>query len=326
MRLFQLAALVGIYTSASAQNLGFGAAPIAIENVEGVFNAPRAAEPVHGGVRGANADFHPRIGVVQDRAGRVKGVDDRRRPWNDDRRKPNRPAAWKHNDDDDSKLRNKHAPQPAADRKVHYKYEPERPAHRAQANARPNNRPDNNDRKQAAQHEKAHNDNIWNAQNHKINANLAPANAKNRPAAIQNADSYRIAQVGGFYNDAADAQESPSELGFRQRAPGDPTSCVATVTETVTLAPPTATVTVTPTQTTTTTSTTTTSTSSSSSSMEITTAPTSTYTTSLRPSACTGTSAQCPCASGYECRLVGECEWECLGVGEPTPAPEVRRR
>ncbi|KAK3701052.1 hypothetical protein LTR37_015614 [Vermiconidia calcicola] len=261
MRLLQFAALVGIYTSASAQNLGFGAAPIAIENVEGVFNAPRAAEPVHGGVRGANADFHPRIGVVQDRAGRVKGVDDRRRPWNDDRRKPNRPAAGKHDDDNrnrpaaeknaDSKLRNKHA----------YKYEPERPAHRAQANAKHNKRPDNDDRKRvaAAQHEKAHNDNVWNAQNHKIAANLAPA-AKNRPAAIQNADSNRVAQIGAFY-DAADAQESSPELGFRQRAPGDPTSCVATITETVSLAPPTATVTVTPTRTTTTTSTTTTSTS-----------------------------------------------------------------
>lgn len=40
------------------------------------------------------------------------------------------------------------------------------------------------------------------------------------------------------------------------------------------------------------------------------------YTTSVPPSACTGTSASCPCAPGYDCRSIGTCTWACLAVGQ----------
>ena len=41
-----------------------------------------------------------------------------------------------------------------------------------------------------------------------------------------------------------------------------------------------------------------------------------TYTTSILPSACTGTSATCPCAAGYDCRLIGTCTWACIAQGQ----------
>jgi hypothetical protein len=41
-----------------------------------------------------------------------------------------------------------------------------------------------------------------------------------------------------------------------------------------------------------------------------------TYTTSILPSACTGTSATCPCAAGYNCRLIGTCTWACIAQGQ----------
>lgn len=41
-----------------------------------------------------------------------------------------------------------------------------------------------------------------------------------------------------------------------------------------------------------------------------------TYTTSVSPSACTGTSATCPCAAGYDCRLIGTCTWACIAQGQ----------
>lgn len=44
------------------------------------------------------------------------------------------------------------------------------------------------------------------------------------------------------------------------------------------------------------------------------------YTTSAPPSACTGTSASCPCAPGYDCRSIGTCTWACLAQGQ-TVAP-----
>lgn len=40
------------------------------------------------------------------------------------------------------------------------------------------------------------------------------------------------------------------------------------------------------------------------------------YTTSVPPSACTGTSAACPCAPGYDCRVIGTCTWACIGQGQ----------
>jgi hypothetical protein len=40
------------------------------------------------------------------------------------------------------------------------------------------------------------------------------------------------------------------------------------------------------------------------------------YTTSAPPSACTGTSATCPCAGGYDCRSIGTCTWACIAQGQ----------
>jgi hypothetical protein len=40
------------------------------------------------------------------------------------------------------------------------------------------------------------------------------------------------------------------------------------------------------------------------------------YTTSAPPSACTGTSAVCPCAAGYDCRSIGTCTWACIAQGQ----------
>lgn len=40
-----------------------------------------------------------------------------------------------------------------------------------------------------------------------------------------------------------------------------------------------------------------------------------TYTTSAPASSCTGTSASCPCAPGYDCRSVGTCTWACVAQG-----------
>nr|OQO15673.1 hypothetical protein B0A51_16803 [Rachicladosporium sp. CCFEE 5018] len=40
--------------------------------------------------------------------------------------------------------------------------------------------------------------------------------------------------------------------------------------------------------------------------------PPDVYTTSAPPSACTGTSAACPCAPGYDCRSIGTCTWACI--------------
>lgn len=49
-----------------------------------------------------------------------------------------------------------------------------------------------------------------------------------------------------------------------------------------------------------------------------------TYTTSVPPSACTGTVAQCPCASGYGCELVGTCVWQCVAQPPPSNIPTTR--
>lgn len=38
------------------------------------------------------------------------------------------------------------------------------------------------------------------------------------------------------------------------------------------------------------------------------------YTASAPSAACTGSSASCPCSSGYQCQLIGTCEWECLAA------------
>lgn len=45
------------------------------------------------------------------------------------------------------------------------------------------------------------------------------------------------------------------------------------------------------------------------------TSPPPVYTTSAPPSACTGTSAACPCAPGYDCRSIGTCTWACIAQG-----------
>ncbi|KAK6429951.1 hypothetical protein LTR95_013900 [Oleoguttula sp. CCFEE 5521] len=48
--------------------------------------------------------------------------------------------------------------------------------------------------------------------------------------------------------------------------------------------------------------------------------PPDVYTTSAPPSACTGTSAACPCAPGYDCRSIGTCTWACIAQDMSTSA------
>jgi hypothetical protein len=40
------------------------------------------------------------------------------------------------------------------------------------------------------------------------------------------------------------------------------------------------------------------------------------YTNSVPPSACTRTSAICPCDAGHDCRLIGTCTWACIVQGQ----------
>lgn len=44
----------------------------------------------------------------------------------------------------------------------------------------------------------------------------------------------------------------------------------------------------------------------------------SAYTTSEPDSQCTGTSASCPCKLGYQCNLIGPCDWECVEQSSTT--------
>ncbi|KAK0948538.1 hypothetical protein LTR29_000170 [Friedmanniomyces endolithicus] len=47
------------------------------------------------------------------------------------------------------------------------------------------------------------------------------------------------------------------------------------------------------------------------------------YTTPAPPSACTGTSAVCPCAAGFQCVEIATCEWECVAQPTSSSAPQV---
>ncbi|KAM0721294.1 hypothetical protein Q7P37_003582 [Cladosporium fusiforme] len=57
-----------------------------------------------------------------------------------------------------------------------------------------------------------------------------------------------------------------------------------------------------------------------------TSSPPPVYTTSAPPSACTGTSASCPCAPGYDCRSIGTCIWACIAQGRTSSSSGFRTR
>ena len=350
MRLLHLVALLGIY-SASAERQHLDPKRFALEHIDGnsydVIYKP-LAEAERAPEAEARAAFRPKIGVVKDAFDlerlRMKPKDDAQRHHKHDTMANEKPGSEEHAADRDhaqSKGKNKHAaehqlePNKHADSKAKNKHAGKDHAadsKHANSNAKNEHVVEHDASNAKAKHKEAaahHAADLKGAAEHKIkhaeaiNANngvnhpaLAPHDAAKKPA---HEDGHRVFNFNQHLAPAASPQEGQQpKAHFFARPVGDPSSsCPATITSTVTLPPQTATVTVTRT-TTTSTTTTTTSSSTPTSSMSITSAP-QTYTTSARPSACTGTSAQCPCASGYSCLLVSECEWECVATASATP-------
>ena len=253
----------------SAEGQDINHRPFAMERVDG--NAMDVSyERAHAPNRAVRAPFRPRIGVVDDRMEREKVA-----PKHEAAAKPNHHAEEQHQAAHKEKPNWGARPQHAGEHMVNGAKEEHKGAaaeHRAGNHAQ--GKPDHHQ----------------------------PANAKhpvagahheaNKPGKDQHHQVYNM--NGLLQHEAAVSPQEGSPVKvqhFAMRPAGDPSSCVATITTTVTLQQSTATVTVTPTS----------------------------YTTSALPAACTGTAAQCPCASDYQCLYIGNCEWECLASATASP-------
>ena len=274
MRWLHLAALAGMsFVSAEGQNRDHK--HFAMERVDG--NAMDVSyEPPHAPDRAARAAFRPRIGVVDDRVDREKAA-----PNPKDHAAENHKVEQKKEINWGARLQHavEHMVNDAKD-----KHKEDAAAHRAGDHVK----------------DKADHHGAANAKHQAAGAH----HDANEPAKDPYHQAYNMNGLLQHGAAASPQEGSPAKVQhFAMRPATDVTSCVATITTTVTLQQSTATVTVQRTTTTTTTSS---------------TAPTS-YTTSALPAACTGTAALCPCAGGYQCLYMGNCEWECLATATASP-------